>query len=26
LMDRLDELMKLVEKGYAANRKKHRKQ
>jgi deoxyhypusine synthase len=26
LMDRLDELMKLVEKGYAANRKKHRKE
>jgi deoxyhypusine synthase len=25
LMDRLDELMALVEKGYAANRKKHRK-
>ncbi len=26
LMDRLDELTKLVEKGYAANRKKHRKE
>ena len=26
LMDRLDELTKIVEKGYAANRKKHRKE
>lgn len=26
LMDRLDELIKLVEKGYAANRKKNRKE